>query len=78
MEADGKNIAEAIEALELRFPGIRAFLLDGRGRVLSHINIFLNDRDIQALQGIETPIQKGDQVVIIPAIAGGRGGEKGG
>ncbi len=71
VEGNGRNVGELIEALESRFPGIRASILDGQGRIYPHLNIYLNERDIGTLSGLDTPLQEGDQVFIVPAIAGG-------
>jgi sulfur-carrier protein len=71
VEAEGRTLREIIDALESRFPGIRASILNWKGEVLPHLNIFLNEIDIQAREGLETAVQQGDEVAIIPAIAGG-------
>ena len=71
VEAEGRTLREIIDALESRFPGIQASMLDGNGQILPHLNIFLNETDIHVLEGLETPVQQGDEVAIIPAIAGG-------
>lgn len=71
VEAEGRTLREIIDALEARFPGIKASILNRNGKVLPHLNIFLNDLEIHTLEGLETPVQQGDQVAIIPAIAGG-------
>jgi len=71
VEGSGRNVGELIEGLESRFPGIRASILDGQGRIYPHLNIYLNQQDIGALKGLATPVQEGDQVFIVPAIAGG-------
>jgi sulfur-carrier protein len=68
--ADGATVGEVIEALELRHPGIRARLLDAAG-VRRFINIFVGDEDVRFLEGLQTKLQPGDHVSIIPAIAGG-------
>ena len=71
VEAEGRTLREIIDALESRFPGIRASILNRNGQVLPHLNIFLNEVDIQAREGLETAVQQGDEMAIIPAIAGG-------
>ncbi len=72
VQATGTTLAEAIEDLERQFPGIRARVLDGDGKVLSFVNIFVDDQDIRFLQGLATPLRKDAEVSIIPAMAGGR------
>jgi len=71
VEAEARNVRELIDLLELRFPGLKGSLLDGEGRILPHLNIYLNERDIETLQGLRSPLGPGDEVAIVPAIAGG-------
>ena len=72
VEVDGRNIIELIEQLEANYPGFQARLLDNKGEIKRFIKIFVNDKEIRALQGKETPLQAEDEVSIIPAMAGGR------
>jgi molybdopterin converting factor small subunit len=67
----GTDLAQAIDELDRRFPGIRARLLDERGEVLRFVNIFVNERDIRFLGGLRTPLADGAEVSIVPAMAGG-------
>jgi sulfur-carrier protein len=71
LEVEARDIEEVIAGMESRFPGIRACVLDSEGRVLPHVIIFLNETDIQVLKGLSTLLQPGDEVAIVPAIAGG-------
>jgi molybdopterin synthase sulfur carrier subunit len=57
--------------LERRYAGIKARLCDESGEVRRFVNIFVNDEDIRFLQGLDTELKEGDEVSIIPAIAGG-------
>jgi len=66
----GATIGELIEALEVQCPGIRDKVLDAKG-VRRFVNIFIGDEDIRFLKGIDSPVVDGDEVSIIPAIAGG-------
>jgi MoaD family protein len=70
--ASGKNIGELIADLEKRFPGIKERICDESGAVRRFVNIFVKDEDIRFLQNLETPVKDGDEVSIVPAIAGGR------
>jgi sulfur-carrier protein len=74
VEASGADLAEAIVDLDRRFPGIRSKILDDRGEVLRFVNIFVNERDIRFLSGLQTPLTEGAEIAIIPAMAGGGGG----
>ena len=71
VEATGTDLAEAIEDLDRKFPGIRSKILDERGEVLRFVNIFVNERDIRFLSGLQTPLTEDAEVAIIPAMAGG-------
>ena len=72
VKVDGQNIAELVEQLEANYPGFQARLLDNKGEIKRFIKIFVNDKEIRALQGKETPLQADDEVSIFPAMAGGR------
>jgi len=63
----GKTIAE----LQTRFPGIKERLVDESGAVRRFVNVYVNEEDIRFLQNQETALKDGDEISIIPAIAGG-------
>lgn len=65
------TVTELIEKLETEFPGMGTRLRGDDGVLRRFINIYVNDEDIRFLQGAETPLKDGDQVSIVPAIAGG-------
>lgn len=71
VEADGSNIESIIENLEASYAGIKERICDEAGNVRRFVNIYLNDEDIRFLDGITTVVNDGDEVSIIPAIAGG-------
>ena len=70
VNATGANVGEIIEELEKRYPGMRDRLLDEKG-VRRFVNIYVGDEDIRFLDGLKTEVKGGDQLAIIPAIAGG-------
>jgi molybdopterin synthase sulfur carrier subunit len=70
IEAAG-DIKELIEKLEEKYPGIKGRLCDESGALRRFINFFVNDEDIRFLEGINTKLKDGDEVSIVPAIAGG-------
>ncbi len=72
VEVAGNTIAEIIDNLGSAHPGIKERLYDEQGEVRRFINIYVNEEDIRFLTGKETPLKDGDEVSIIPAIAGGR------
>jgi molybdopterin synthase sulfur carrier subunit len=65
------TIGSAIAELQSRYPGIRERLLDESGAVRRFVNVYVNEEDIRFLQNQQTPVKDGDEVSIIPAIAGG-------
>jgi molybdopterin synthase sulfur carrier subunit len=71
VQAEGGDLAQAIDDLDRRYPGIRARILDDRGEVLQFVNIFVNEQDIRFLSGLHTRLEDGAEVSIIPAMAGG-------
>ncbi|AKT39147.1 MoaD/ThiS family protein [Chondromyces crocatus] len=71
VKAQGATVAEIIENLERAHPGLRDRLLDAKG-VRRFVNIFVGDEDIRFLEGLNTQLKGGEQISIIPAIAGGR------
>ena len=70
--SDAGNVGDMIAALDKRHAGIRDRLCQDGGEIRRFINVFVNDEDIRFLRQLETPLQDGDQVSIVPAIAGGR------
>jgi molybdopterin synthase sulfur carrier subunit len=70
VNADGSTVGQVIENLEKRHPGIRDRLLDDKG-VRRFVNIYVGDEDIRFLDGLETKLKEGEEISIVPAIAGG-------
>jgi sulfur-carrier protein len=71
LECDGSNISELLETLEQNCPGIKARLCDEQGELRRFVNFYVNSEDIRFLDGAKTSLKDGDEVSIIPAIAGG-------
>lgn len=71
VQADAANVTELVNALEVAYPGMGGRLRGDDGILRRFINIYVNDEDIRFLNGAETPLKDGDQVSIVPAIAGG-------
>jgi molybdopterin synthase sulfur carrier subunit len=72
VQVTGATITEIVENLEKQYPGLKERLCDERGELRRFVNIYLNDEDIRFAQGKQTPVKDGDEISIIPAIAGGR------
>jgi molybdopterin synthase sulfur carrier subunit len=71
VSASGGNVGQLLDDLEQQFPGIKERLCDEKGQLRRFVNVYLNDEDIRFLQGQQTAIKDGDEVSIVPAIAGG-------
>ncbi len=71
IDAQGGNIDELFESLESSYPGIKARLCDETGKPRRFLNLYVNNEDIRFLEGSETKLNDGDEVSIVPAVAGG-------
>lgn len=71
VEIAGNTVSEIIDNLGSAHPGIKERVYDEQGEVRRFINIYVNEEDIRFLTGKDTPLKDGDEVSIIPAIAGG-------
>lgn len=72
VQAEGTTISEVVDNVEGNHPGIRERICEPDGELRRFVNIFVNEQDIRFLNGLATPVNDGDEVSIIPAIAGGR------
>lgn len=68
---EGTSIAAVIDEMEAKHTGIKERLCDEQGRVRRFVNIYVNGDDIRFLDGSNTAVKDGDEVSIVPAIAGG-------
>lgn len=71
VEVTAGTIGEAIAELQSRYPGIQDRLVDEKGEVRRFVNVYVNEEDIRFLENQKTPLKDGDEISIIPAIAGG-------
>ena len=71
VNAEGATLGELIDDLERSNPGMGGALVDEQGHLHRFINVYVNDEDVRFLGGIETPLEDGDSVSILPAVAGG-------
>ena len=71
VETDSANVEDAIENLEAQYPGIRERVIDDSGELHRFVNIYVNGEDIRFVDGLKTSIKDGDEVSIVPAVAGG-------
>ena len=72
VDAQGNNIRSIVEDLEKNYPGIKERICDESGKVRRFVNVYVNGDDIRFLQNLETSLKEGDNISIVPAIAGGR------
>ena len=70
VEAVGTTVQATLDHLSQKFPALQTKLFDG-GRVRQYVNLYLNDEDIRYLDNLATPVKDGDELSIIPAVAGG-------
>ena len=73
VEIDVNNVGDMVEQLDSSFPGFKARLVDENGDLRYFVNIYLNGEDVRFLQGLDTATKSGDEVSIVPAVAGGAG-----
>jgi molybdopterin synthase sulfur carrier subunit len=71
VEAKAASISEMIENLNSTHPGLKDRLCDDKGELRRFVNIYVNEEDIRFLNGKDTSLKDGDEVSIVPAIAGG-------
>ena len=74
VEANGASLSALIDDLESNHPGIKERLVeakDGSVDLRRFVNVYVNDEDVRFLGGLDAPVADGDQVVVLPAVAGG-------
>ena len=71
VEIESNTLSEMVEQLDSSYPGFKDRLLDETGELRYFVNIYLNQEDVRFLQGLDTPMKSGDEVSIVPAVAGG-------
>lgn len=71
VDAQANDVRELIENLDKNYPGVKERLCDEKGNLRRFINIYVNEEDVRFLKLDKTPLKDGDEVSIIPAIAGG-------
>ncbi len=71
VEASGSNVSEVLANLAEQYPGLKSQLYEADGSVRRFINLFINGEDVRSKQGLDTPVNEGDKIGILPAMAGG-------
>ncbi len=73
VSADGATLAAVVDSLEAQFPGVKERLCEENGELRHFVNIYLNGEDARYLDGLGSAVSEGDEVSIVPAVAGGLG-----
>ena len=68
---DAGTMVEVVESLEEQFPGLKDRICDDDGELRSFVNVYVNGEDIRFLDGMGSAISSGDEISIVPAVAGG-------
>ena len=71
VSVEGTNLNEIIASLEAQYPGIKERLCDKLGEMRNFVNIYVNGEDVRFLDGLTTATKSGDEISIVPAVAGG-------
>jgi molybdopterin synthase sulfur carrier subunit len=71
VEAKGSTVIDVIGDLERQYPGLRERLVDESGEIRRFVNVYVNQEDVRFLDGDKTALKDGDEVSIVPALAGG-------
>jgi sulfur-carrier protein len=71
VDTEAGDLQSIVQVLEGQFPGMRERLLDDGGEIRRFVNIYVNGEDVRFLQGLTTALKDGDEVSIVPAVAGG-------
>ena len=71
VELESSNLGDLVDKLNGEFPGIKDRLVDENGELQYYVSIYLNGEDVRFLDGLSTSTNEGDEVSIVPAVAGG-------
>ena len=72
LELAAKDVSALLDEIERAHPGLKGLVRDAGGEIHAHVNVYVNSEAIDALEGLGTRLKDGDEVTIIPALAGGR------
>lgn len=71
VNAEGATLRQLIDSMEGQYPGIKERLCDGDGDLRNFVNVYVNGEDVRFLDGVESATSEGDEISIVPAVAGG-------
>lgn len=72
VSVEGSDVKEVLSNLEMKHPGFKERILDDAGELRRFVNLFVDDEDVRFLDGIDTTINGGETLSIVPAVAGGQ------
>ncbi len=78
VSVEAPNVGALLDGLEAQFAGLKGLVRNEQGEIHHHVNIYVNSEAIESLKGLATALKDGDEVSIIPALAGGQAGLAGG
>lgn len=71
VDAEGDTLDQIIDSLDSQYPGLKGRLCDEDGELRNFVNVYVNGEDVRFMQGLATATKSGDEVSIVPAVAGG-------
>jgi MoaD family protein len=71
IQVQGRNVGELMDNFTEQYPELRPHLFNGDGELRAFVNLFLNEENVRDLQGVETPLQEDDRLMLVPSVAGG-------
>ena len=71
VDAEGASVGDVVKSLISEYPGLEENLVDEVGSIRKFVNVYVNDEDIRFIDKLDTPVAEGDEVAILPAVAGG-------
>ena len=71
VDVEADSLGGVIDAMNKQYPGLRDRICDDQGQLRNFVNVYVNGEDVRFLQGLDTPTTAGDEVSVVPAVAGG-------
>jgi adenylyltransferase/sulfurtransferase len=67
----GRTVSEAMSDLVAQYPSLKQHIFNGQGSLRPFVNLFLGEENVKELEGLDTPLEENDRMLLIPSIAGG-------
>jgi molybdopterin synthase sulfur carrier subunit len=71
VDGSGDSLLACIDFLDSQYPGVRERVMDESGEIRRFVNVYINGDDVRFIQGLKSPVKDGDEISIVPAVAGG-------